>query len=84
MTKIRSYVDSALGTAWAPWRGSLDKPKWMVVTRFHLMLSTECISKPVDGQRKSTFTLSGMSVAALEKLVSCVRLGKLRFLSFFL
>lgn len=25
MTKIRSYVDSALGTAWAPWRGSLDK-----------------------------------------------------------
>lgn len=26
----------------------------MVVTRFHLMLSTKCISKPVDWEHKST------------------------------
>lgn len=48
MTKIRSYVDRALGMAGRLGVAVWINPKWMVVTRFHLMLSTECISKPVD------------------------------------
>lgn len=81
MTKIRSYVDSTLGTAWAPWRGSLDKPE----VEWWSPGFTSCSSPSLwTDNARALSALSGTSVAALEKLVSCVRLGKLRFLSFFL